>query len=106
MMVKRGYIVIDAKSYLFLNPLIDKKSMYSRSMKIFRVTKRVLNLNIKRPRSFRTIAIQVCPIVVDTLLQPPTLQTVTQLIETMAIVDTVSIGVQVLIVMMNKKIFL
>ena len=75
-------------------------------MKLIRVTRRVINLNIKRPRSLRTIAIQVCPHIVNTLLQPPTLQSVEQLCETVAVFDTVSIGVQVLIVMMNKKIFL
>ena len=75
-------------------------------MRLFRVTQKVLNLNIKRPKSIRTVAIQVCPHVVNSLLQPPTLQTATQIIETMAVVDTVSIGVQVLIVMLNKKIFL
>ena len=75
-------------------------------MRIFSAIRKVVNLNIKRPKSIRTVAIQVCPHVVNTLLQPPTLQTVTQLIETMAVFDTVSIGVQVLIVVTNKKIFL
>jgi len=106
MMVNRGSTATVVQSYLFLNPLIDKESMYSNSMKLIRVAKKVINLNIKKPKSFRLVAIQVCPHVVNTLLQPPTLQTAEQIIETMAIFDTVSIFAQISVVMygvMNKK---
>jgi hypothetical protein len=74
-------------------------------MRVLRAAKKVFNLNIRRPRSFRTIAIQVFPHLVNTALQPPTLQTVEQLAESIAIFDSVSLAVQIAVVVIGKKIF-
>jgi len=64
-----------------------------------RATRKVLRLNMRRPRSHRTIAIQVLPHVVNAVLQPPSIDTLEQLATTMAVFDTVSITAQVGIVL-------
>jgi len=105
MMVKNGFIVTGAANYQFQSPQIDRKSMYFKSMRVLRAAKKVLALNIRKPRSSRSIVIQVFPHVINALHDPPTLHTAEQMLESVAIFDSVSLAVQIGIVLIGKKIF-
>jgi hypothetical protein len=64
-----------------------------------RATRKVIRLNMRRPRSCRSIVIQVLPHVVNAVIQPPSIDTLEQLATTMVVFDTVSITAQVGIVL-------
>ena len=105
MMGTRGFTAIDVVNYQYQNQQIDKKSMYSKSMRVIRAARKVLALNIRKPRSPRSLVIQVFPHVINALHDPPTLHTAEQMIESVAIFDSVSLTVQIGIVLFGKKIF-
>jgi len=74
-------------------------------MKVIRAARRVLSLNIRKPKSVRIVVIQVFPHVINSLIDPPTIQTAEELIRNIAVYDSMSILVQIAFVTINKKIF-